>query len=65
MVPDRSPTKTVEQKEEKGARRSSLVPAVQKHRKKAPDLYTIYSNASSGADAYSKHSRIHPCLHTY
>ena len=65
MAPDRSPTKTVEQEEEKGARRSSLVPAVQKHRKKAPDLYTIYSNASSGADAYSKHSRIHPCLHTY
>lgn len=44
-VPDYSPTMVVEQEEEKGARRSSLIPAVQKHRKKAPDLYNIYTPA--------------------
>ncbi|KAG9763328.1 hypothetical protein KCU73_g1480, partial [Aureobasidium melanogenum] len=44
-APDHSPTMVVEQEEEKGARRSSLIPAVQKHRKKAPDLYNIYTRA--------------------
>ncbi|KAK6003225.1 hypothetical protein QM012_001070 [Aureobasidium pullulans] len=44
-APDHSPTLVVEQKEEKGARHSSLIPAVQKHRKKAPDLYNIYTRA--------------------
>ncbi|KAH0056590.1 hypothetical protein KCU96_g21617, partial [Aureobasidium melanogenum] len=44
-TPDHSPTMVVEQEEEKGARRSSLIPAVQKHRKKAPDLYNIYTRA--------------------
>ncbi|KAI4721461.1 hypothetical protein E4T48_02325 [Aureobasidium sp. EXF-10727] len=44
-APDYSPTKVVEQEEEKGARRSSLIPAVQKHRKKAPDLANIYTHA--------------------
>ncbi|KAI4757787.1 hypothetical protein E4T52_10166 [Aureobasidium sp. EXF-3400] len=46
-APDHSPTKIVEQEEEKGARRSSLIPAVQKHRKKAPDLCNIYTRATS------------------
>jgi hypothetical protein len=56
-VPDHSPTKIVEQEEEKGARRSSLIPAVQKHRKKAPDLCNIYKNATN-TETHSKHSRI-------
>jgi hypothetical protein len=56
-APDHSPTKVVEQEEEKGARRSSLIPAVQKHHKKAPDLYNIYTRATSD-EAYSKHFRI-------
>ncbi|CAD0087860.1 unnamed protein product [Aureobasidium vineae] len=44
-APDYSPTKIVEQEEEKGARRSSLIPAVRKHCKKAPDLANIYTHA--------------------
>jgi len=62
MAPVRSPTKFVEQEEEKGDRRSSLVPAVQKHRKKAPDLYNIYSSATN-AETHSKHPRIN-IIHT-
>jgi hypothetical protein len=56
-APDYSPTKIVEQEEEKGARRSSLIPAVQKHRKKAPDLCNIYTRATS-TETYSKHPHI-------
>lgn len=46
-APDHSPTMIVEQEEEKGARRSSLIPAIQKHRKKAPDLLNIYTRATN------------------
>ena len=56
-APDHSPTKIVEQEEEKGARRSSLIPAVQKHRKKAPDLCNIYTRATN-AETHSKLSQI-------
>ena len=56
-VPDHSPTRIVEPEEEKGTRRSSLIPAVQKHRKKAPDLCNIYASATSGG-THSKHPSI-------
>lgn len=46
-APDHCPTMVVEQEEDKGARRSSLIPAIQKHRKKAPDLHDIYTRATN------------------
>lgn len=64
MAPEHTPTKVKEQEEEKGARRSSLVPAVQKHRKKAPDLQNIYSSATTSAETYSKYPCTQLCLHT-
>ncbi|KAI5272988.1 hypothetical protein E4T47_03745 [Aureobasidium subglaciale] len=42
-----SPTVVVEQEGAKGARRSSLIPAVQKHRNKGPDLHDIYTRATN------------------
>jgi hypothetical protein len=56
-TPDHCSTKIMEEEEEKGARRSSLIPAVQKHCKKAPDLCNIYKNATS-TQTHSKQHRI-------
>ncbi|KEQ98445.1 hypothetical protein AUEXF2481DRAFT_487066 [Aureobasidium subglaciale EXF-2481] len=46
-APVYSPTVVVEQEGAKGARRSSLIPAVQKHRNKGPDLHDIYTRATN------------------
>ncbi|THZ82371.1 hypothetical protein D6C84_05810 [Aureobasidium pullulans] len=46
-APDYYPTLVVEPDEEKGARRSSLIPAMQKHVKKGPELHNIYSGATN------------------
>jgi len=45
--PDYYATLIVEPDEEKGARRSSLIPAMQKHIKKGPELHSIYSRATN------------------
>ncbi|KAI5201407.1 hypothetical protein E4T39_05230, partial [Aureobasidium subglaciale] len=46
-APIYSPTVIVEKEGTKGARRSSLIPAVQKHRNKGPDLRDIYTRATN------------------
>ncbi|KAI5254046.1 hypothetical protein E4T42_02599 [Aureobasidium subglaciale] len=55
-APVYSPTVVVEQEGAKGARRSSLIPAVQKHRNKGPDLHDIYTRATSAeTNAFQNH----------
>jgi hypothetical protein len=52
-VPDYSATWSAEEEKDRNVKRSSLIPAVQKHRKKGTDLAGMYSRATN-KDVYSK-----------